>query len=73
MAGNAWEWCNDWFDSNYYDVSPYDNPTGPASGSHLVLRGGCWNYNAEDCRVACRSTNPDDQSGIGFRVVLDLN
>jgi len=42
MAGNAWEWVNDWFGSSYYSESPADNPQGPASGDYRVARGGSW-------------------------------
>ena len=42
MAGNVWEWVNDWFRSTYYSVSPGSNPTGPATGSYKVMRGGGW-------------------------------
>ncbi len=44
MSGNAIEWCSDWYDDEYYKTSPMMNPTGPASGSTKVIRGGSWNY-----------------------------
>ena len=72
MAGNVWEWCNDWYDSNYYDTSPYDNPIGPASGTKRVLRGGGWGDFANYCRVANRNYSvPDRRYNVcGFRVIL---
>jgi formylglycine-generating enzyme required for sulfatase activity len=42
MSGNVWEWVNDWYDANYYSVSPYSNPQGPETGTYRVLRGGGW-------------------------------
>lgn len=40
MLGNAVEWVNDWYSEDYYANSPYENPTGPATGTSKVLRGG---------------------------------
>ena len=61
MSGNLWEWCSDWYSSDYYSTSPQFNPTGPATGSYRVLRGGSWVSDAAYCRVASR----DDDSPSG--------
>ena len=72
MAGNVVEWCHDW-DGLDYNSSPYDNPTGPASGTLRVVRGGYWYSVPYDCRAAERqyANMPDIRYNfIGFRCVL---
>jgi serine/threonine-protein kinase len=59
MSGNVREWVNDWYQSDYYSVSPYDNPQGPPSGSYKVQRGGSWENDWLDLRAAYRYYSPD--------------
>lgn len=78
MSGNVEEWCNDWYNENYYQICSTtgitSNPGGPASGTHKVARGGSW----FDYCVSSRSTNRRENllwlnSDIrGFRLVQDL-
>jgi formylglycine-generating enzyme required for sulfatase activity len=71
MHGNVHEWCQDWFDRNYYSQSPSIDPSGPTSGLAKVLRGGDWSSDAWYCRCASRSlSSPDRRSSrVGFRLI----
>lgn len=72
MLGNVWEWCHDWYASDYYSNSPSNNPQGPEKGSCRVLRGGCWGSYDGYCRVSARGYFAADSKcdRNGFRLVL---
>ena len=69
MSGNVFEWVSDWFQSDYYSVSPTNDPQGPVSGTFRVLRGGSWYDSTFSLRVADRSfSNPAfDYPTVGIR------
>ncbi len=75
MAGNVLERCNDWYNESYYSISPTDNPTGPASGSCPVLRGGEWIHHGVSCRIAGRACGApyDGLPNAGFRICVSAS
>ncbi|MEC7988272.1 MAG: SUMF1/EgtB/PvdO family nonheme iron enzyme [Myxococcota bacterium] len=86
MAGNVSEWIHDWYQANYYDESPTENPVGPASGWSVdemnpdgfeagLARGGSLGSGAGSLRSFHRVAEPIDatSNGLGFRCVIPTN
>jgi len=75
MHGNLWEWCSDYYGEDYYKQSTAQDPTGPASGSSRVLRGGSWFNLSRVTRFARRLGSDAGRRGnlVGFRLVCELD
>ena len=70
MCENVHEWCSDWYDARYYDLSPDLNPRGPDTGTRRASRGGSWRHQLKITRCAARSSLPPhlQYADYGFRV-----
>jgi formylglycine-generating enzyme required for sulfatase activity/N-acetylneuraminic acid mutarotase len=73
MSGEVYQWCNDWYAA--YQSASLTDPTGPASGTKRMLRGGGWGDREFTLYSACRSFNlPTVQFiDVGFRCVLAVS
>ena len=78
IGDNVHEWCSDWYDPNYYAVSPERNPQGPDQSpikpSRKSSRGGSWRHHIKVARCSARSSIPPDfqYADYGFRVACEL-
>ncbi len=75
MHGNVKQWCQDFFDKDYYRVSYPKDPTGPQSGDTRVNRGGWWCGISSCCRAASRGVGQppfDNSNATGFRLAMTI-
>ena len=74
ICENVHEWCGDWYQADYYAVSPDRNPRGPQNGERRASRGGSWRHHVKVTRCAARSSLPPQfkYADYGFRVACDV-
>jgi sulfatase modifying factor 1 len=72
ICENVHEWCSDWYQADYYAVSPERNPHGPSTGTRRASRGGSWRHHIKIARCSARSSIPPEfqYADYGFRVAV---
>ncbi|MBN1813832.1 MAG: SUMF1/EgtB/PvdO family nonheme iron enzyme [Anaerolineae bacterium] len=73
MAGNVREWVHDWYQQDYYSISPFSDPLGPESGDIKVLRGGAWTSDPVFLYVTDRASYAQAafrDNDVGFRCMV---
>jgi sulfatase modifying factor 1 len=75
MCENVHEWCSDWYQADYYAISPDRNPQGPEQGERRASRGGSWRHHIKVTRCAARSSIPPQfrYADYGFRVACTIS
>jgi formylglycine-generating enzyme required for sulfatase activity len=73
ISENVHEWCSDWYQADYYAISPERNPPGPDTGDRKASRGGSWRHHVKVTRCAARSSIPPhfQYADYGFRLACD--
>lgn len=73
MAGNVYEWVEDWYSANYYEASPAFGPLGPSGGRYRVMRGGSWQLDGDRLRAFVREVSEPQymNDNLGFRCAMD--
>jgi len=74
ICDNVHEWCSDWYDPNYYAISPDHNPRGPEPGQRKASRGGSWRHHVKIARCSARSSIPPEfqYADYGFRLACNI-
>jgi formylglycine-generating enzyme required for sulfatase activity len=74
ICDNVHEWCSDWYDPNYYAISPDHNPRGLEPGQRKASRGGSWRHHVKIARCSARSSIPPEfqYADYGFRLACNI-